>query len=51
MNYNGGFYCKTGLNVSFTILLSKNFKNSSAIQNISVTLFSVIIAVFIGNSS
>lgn len=37
----------TGLSVYFDIIASKNLQKSSAIQNISITLFSVIIAIIV----
>ena len=38
-----------GLSVYFVIMASKNLQNSSAIQNNSITLLSVIIAIIVCN--
>ena len=40
----------TGLSVYFNIMASKNLQKSSAIQNNSITLLSVIIAIIVCNS-
>lgn len=39
-----------GLSIYFVIMASKNLQNSSAIQNNSITLLSVIIAIIVCNS-
>ena len=43
------FLLLTGFSVYFAIIASKNLQKSSAIQNISVTLSSVIIAIIVCN--
>ena len=43
------FLFPLGFSVYFAVIVSKNLQKSSAIQNISVTLSSVIIAIFVCN--
>ena len=43
------FLFPVGFSVYFAVIASKNLQKSSAIQNISVTLSSVIIAIFVCN--